>query len=157
MQEEKTLSARAGKTRLRMRTMEREPIVVDGSNIAYAEADGKPKVANLVAVCQALREANYEPMVIVDASLRHQVDDPQQLEELIRQGQVREAPAGTGADYFVLQLAEQQQCGVVSNDTFEEYEPQMPWIRRRRVPLMIIDGRVYLYRERLDRRSTDGQ
>jgi hypothetical protein len=122
-------------------------IVVDGANVAYIEEskEGDPKVSNLVAVREALEAKGYEPVIIVDASLRHQVDDPDQLEALIEDQKIRQAPAGTDADYFILQFAEQKDALVVSNDEFEQYQDQFPWIEQRRVPLMIVHGDVQLY------------
>ena len=51
-----------------------EKIVVDGSNVAHLEAspDGSPKVSNIQAVRAALRDRGHDPIVIVDASLRHE-------------------------------------------------------------------------------------
>jgi len=124
-----------------------EVVVVDGANVAYAELSqkGEPKVSNLMAVRHALKKKGYEPILIVDASLRHQVDDPDQLEALIDDQVIRQAPAGTDADYFILEIAEQQGAYVVSNDEFERWRDQYPWIERRRVPLMIVKGQVELY------------
>lgn len=122
--------------------------VVDGANIAYAElsAEGQPKVSNLLAVRHKLRELGYEPIIIVDATLRHEIDDPDQLEALIDDQVVRQAPASTDADYFVLETAHEHDGAlVVSNDTFQEYRDAYPALAERRVPLMIIWGEVQLY------------
>ena len=121
--------------------------VLDGSNIAYTElsANGDPKVSNIVAVCRDLRDRGYRPVVIVDASLRHEIDDPDQLEALLDDQDVRQAPAGTQADYFVLEVADELGALVISNDGFDEYREQYPWIDERRVPLMIVGGEVMLH------------
>jgi hypothetical protein len=52
-------------------------VVVDGANVAYAEVSraGDPQVSNLVAVQRVLEDKGFEPIVIVDASLRH-IDIP---------------------------------------------------------------------------------
>jgi len=125
--------------------------VVDGSNVAYAElsARGQPKVSNIVAVCRALKEQGFRTVVIADASLRHVVDDPAQLEALMDDQDVRQSPAGTAADYFVLEVADELGAVVVSNDGFASYRDRYPWIEDRRVPLMIIGGDVMLYAPRL--------
>lgn len=130
-----------------------EQIVVDGANVAFEEraANGKPKVSNLIAVRKALEQQGFESLIIVDASLWHEVDDPDQLDALIKQQVVRQAPAGTDADYFVLTTAQQQHAQVVSNDRYEPYREQFPWIDERRVPLMIVEGRVELYQPDLKR------
>lgn len=130
---------------------DRQVVVVDGANVAHEETskDGKARVANIVRVVRELEELGYEPIVIADASLRHRVDDPVQLEALIDRGRVHQVPAGTDADYFVLEFAEQYDALVVSNDTYRDRQERYPWIRRRRVPLMILDGTVQLYEENL--------
>ena len=128
----------------------RRAAVVDGANVAYAEMSqgDQPKVSNLVAVRRALEERGYETIVIVvDASLRHRVDAPDQQEALIDGGTVRQAPAGTDADYFLLETADHLGAVVVSNDAYEDYRDDYAWIPERRLPLMIINGRVVLYDE----------
>lgn len=122
-------------------------VVVDGSNIAYTEKtkDDKPKVSNIIAVQRALQDRGYQPIIIVDAALRHQVDDPAQLEALIQRQAIRQAPADTDADYFVLQTAKNEDAGIVSNDEYQPYRQEFPWIAERRIPLMIVEGTVELY------------
>jgi hypothetical protein len=122
-------------------------IVVDGANIAFESPSngGKPRLANILQVCTALEERGFEPIVIVDAALRHKIDDPEQLEALIEKKRILQAPAGTDADYFVLTTAEQQNARVVSNDTFKDRIDDFPWIKKRRVPVMFAAGEVQLY------------
>lgn len=122
-------------------------IVVDGSNVAWEQPtkDGGPRVANIVAVDRALRERGYRPLIIIDASLRHQVDDPDQLEGLIDGGRLDQAPAGTEADYFVLLTARQHDAPIVSNDMFEDWADEFEDERRRRVPYMLVGERVQLH------------
>ncbi|MFN2291363.1 MAG: NYN domain-containing protein [Anaerolineae bacterium] len=131
--------------------------VVDGSNVAYAELSqqGEPKVSNLVAVGRALEAQGYRPIVIVDATLRHEVDDPEQLEGLLDKQEVRQAPAGTDADFFVLETAEQHHGLLVSNDEFEQFREEYPWITERRLPFMIVEGRAELYKPKLARDGRD--
>ncbi|HOG48215.1 MAG TPA: hypothetical protein PLJ35_18605 [Anaerolineae bacterium] len=123
-------------------------VVLDGSNVAYEEqtAGGKPKIENLHLAIAALRRQYDQVIVIVDAALRHHIDRPRELEKLIREQAVRQAPADTPADYFVLQTADQLNAEVVSNDTFRQYHRHWPWIEHRRIPYMIIDGRFIIYR-----------
>jgi hypothetical protein len=130
-----------------------EKILVDGANVAFVElsATDKPKVSNLVAVRRALEERGYEPIIIADASLRHEVDDPRQWEALVDEQDIRQAPAGTDADYFILETANRYDARVVSNDEFESYRDEYPWIEERRVPLMIINGHVQFYQGRLEK------
>ncbi len=121
--------------------------VVDGANVAYVERtrDGKPKVANLVAVRRVLEEQGFEVIVIVDASLRHAIDAPEQLEAMIENQSIRQAPAGTDADYFVVKTAEEHHGQIISNDEYKQFQEEYAWIKRQRTPLMIINGIVELY------------
>lgn len=133
----------------------RKPIIVDGANIAFEEktADGKPKVSNLIAVRKALAELGYAPIIIVDASLIHKVDDPDQLDALIKDQAIRQAPAETDADYFVLETADHEDAKVVSNDRYQPFRGDFPWIEERRVPVMIVNGHAQIYLPRLDGES----
>ncbi len=129
--------------------------VVDGTKVAYEEKSkqGSPKVGNIVAVNQTLKLKGYEPIIIIDASLKHQIDDPEQLEVLIENGTLKQAPAGTDADYFLIRTAEEHDAVIVTNDLYQEYEGKHPWIKDRRLPLMIINGLVEIYEFRADHRS----
>lgn len=122
-------------------------IVIDGSNVAHEEnsQEGKPKIANLLNLERELKERGYDPITIVDARLFHIIDDPDQLDALIKKNEIDQAPAGTEADYWVLETAERHNAQVISNDRFDEYQEQYPWIRERRVPFMIVEGHVELY------------
>ncbi|MFP4344574.1 MAG: NYN domain-containing protein, partial [Anaerolineales bacterium] len=71
-----------------------------------------------------LQDMEFEPIIIVDASLRYEVDDPEQLEGLFDKQKVRQAPAETDADYFVLQMAQEVNAPVVSNDTYDRYREE---------------------------------
>lgn len=121
--------------------------VVDGANVAYLDKteDGKPRVSNLTAVRDVLKAMGFVPVIIMDAALRYEVDDEKQLEHLLDTEDFQQAPAGSDADYFVLSFAQDEDSIVVSNDQFEEYREQFPWIEEKRVPLMIVNGDVQLY------------
>lgn len=122
-------------------------VIVDGANVAHEEvsASGDPRVSNIVSMRQALIDRGYSPLIIVDATLRHEIDDPEQLESLIDSGIIRQAPAGTDADYFILRTAERQKALVVSNDSFKSYRDEYSWISDRKVPFMIIKGQIELH------------
>lgn len=121
-------------------------IVVDGANVAWEEqtSDGKPRVANLVAARRELQETGFDPTIIVDATLRHDIDDAAQLEAFFDDGRVHQAPAGVAADGYVLQLADELGTEFVSNDMYEPYRDRYPWIFDRRRTYMVVDGRFYL-------------
>lgn len=124
--------------------------VVDGINVAHEERSekGRPKVGNIVAVNRTLKLKGYEPIIIVDARLKQTVDNPEELEFLIRNGTIRQAPAGTDINSFLIRTAEKHRAVIVTNDRYGDYEEKYPWVKERRVPLMITDGEVELYEVR---------
>ncbi len=104
-------------------------IIVDGANVAYSElSDGDEPKVYILGVYRALEAKGLRPMAIVHARLGHEIDDPEQLEALIDQRAVRQAPSGTEADHLILETAEQQNAQVVSNDRFEGYRDKYTWI-----------------------------
>jgi replication-associated recombination protein RarA len=131
---------------------EKQVIIVDGANVAFESAtkQGKPRVSNITALISVLEEEGFRPIVIVDASLRHKIDDPDHLESLIEKQTVLQSPAGTEADYFVLEVAGEHGAQVVSNDTYKEYREQYPWIQERRIPFMVVEGAIQLYEKKLE-------
>ena len=129
-------------------------VLVDGSNVAHSIEGEPPHVANLIAVREKLREEGLEPIIVADAALRHQIDDPQRYEKMIDDGMVRQAPAGTDADYFILSFARELNASVVSNDRFRDRIKQFPEIRERVIRYMIVQDEVVLER-RTHRRDAE--
>ena len=118
--------------------------LVDGSNVAHSTEHGPPRLANIRLVLEKLREENFEPVVVVDAALRHQIDDPKQYERMVEQGLIRQAPAGTDADFFILSFARELDAAVVSNDRFRDRETAFPEIGDRLIRYMIVNDEVVL-------------
>jgi Zc3h12a-like ribonuclease protein len=128
-------------------------VLVDGSNVAYAIEGAPPRVANIIAIRDKLREEGLDPIIVADAALRHSIDDPKRYEHLIDEGQVRQAPAGTDADYFILSFARELNASIVSNDRFRDRIKQFPEARERVIRFMIVQDEVVL--ERRTRRRND--
>jgi hypothetical protein len=127
-------------------------VLVDGSNVAHSSEGEQPLLANIVAVCDKLREEGYEPVVVVDAALRHQIDDRARYERMVDDGRIRQAPAGTDADYFILSFARELGASVVSNDRFRDRLKSFPDAARRLIRYMVVKGEVVLER-RTERRD----
>ena len=94
----------------------RKVVLVDGSNVAHSTEGDKPLVANLLAVRDKLKEEGFDPIIMADAALRHQIDDAKVYEDMIESGSVRQAPAGTDADYFILTFARELIRYMIVND-----------------------------------------
>lgn len=120
-------------------------VIVDGSNVAHS-SEGTARLHNIQVVCGKLIEEGYEPVVVVDAALRHQIDDKQQYERLVEEGRLRQAPAGTDADYFILKFARELAASVVSNDRFKDRLQSFPEARDRVIRYMIVADEVVFER-----------
>jgi hypothetical protein len=114
---------------------------------AWGKRGDAPRAANLGLVLGALRDSGYEDITtIVDASLKHEIDDPGLYERLGRDFPIHEVPAGTEADRFLLQELISRNVYVVSNDRYEEWKHQDPWLAKNvdrfRVEFSIANGGV---------------
>jgi hypothetical protein len=121
-------------------------VLVDGSNVAHSSEGDQALLSNITAVCEKLREEGYEPLVLVDAALRHQIDDRATYERLVDSGAIRQAPAGTDADYFILSFARELGASIVSNDRFRDRQKSFPDAARRLIKYMVVKGEVVLER-----------
>jgi hypothetical protein len=120
--------------------------LVDGSNVAHAGEGQTARLANILAVRDKLIEEGLDPVIVVDAALRHQIDDVERYERLVDEGSVKQAPAGTDADYFILSFAKELGAPVVSNDQFRDRGRQFADVRKRVIRYMIVAGEVVLER-----------
>ncbi len=124
----------------------RETVIVDGSNVAHSTEGEQARLENITLVCDRLREEGFEPIVVADAALRHQIDDAARYEELVENGTIRQAPAGTDADYFILSFARELDGFVVSNDRYRDRADAFPEARERVIRYMIVNGEVVFER-----------
>lgn len=121
-------------------------VVIDGSNVAYAARDsaGRPQAKNITLAIKWAEERGYTPLVVVDASLKHHIDNPYMLESLRARGVLYEAPARTSADAFIISIAEKHGAIILSNDTFKEYVSEKPWVEKRRFAFMIVGDEIFV-------------
>lgn len=131
-------------------------VLVDGSNVAHSTEGEGAQVKNIVAIRDKLRQEGLEPIIVADAALRHQIDDANRYEQLIDAGEVRQAPAGTDADYFILAFARELNANIVSNDRFRDRLKEFPEARDRVIRYMIVQGEVVLERRTKRRGGTGG-
>jgi hypothetical protein len=93
-----------------------------------------------------LTEDGLTPILVADAALRHQIDDPEGYEALVKAGEIQQAPAGTDADYFILTFARELGASVLSNDRFKDRIAHFPEVKNRIIRYMIVAGEVVLER-----------
>src|SRR5580698_3948051 len=107
--------------------------VVDGSNIA-TEGRSVPSLAQLDdAVRQFQAEfPGTEVIVVVDATFGHRIDPKERVifDEAVAHGELVSPPAGAigRGDAFVLRVAERVGAQVLSNDSFQEFHAEHPWL-----------------------------
>jgi hypothetical protein len=112
---------------------ERHHVVVDGSNLA-TEGRTLPSLAQLDAAVRAYmaEDPDAEIVVVVDASFEHRIDasERDQLEQAELHGEIVSPPAGAvgRGDAFVLRIAERTNALVLSNDSFQEFHGEHPWL-----------------------------
>ncbi len=108
-------------------------VVVDGSNLA-TEGRSVPSLAQLDEAVRAYlaEDSSAEVVVVVDASFSHRIDPAEaaQLEAAERHGEVVAPPAGAigRGDSFILRIAERTGAVVLSNDSFQEFHEEHPWL-----------------------------
>ena len=120
--------------------------IVDGSNVAHSSEGDEAKLNNIKLVVRKLKAEGYDPIVVADAALRHQIDDKEGYERRVVEGKIRQAPAGTDADYFILAFARELDCLIVSNDRFRDRAEAFPEVLERMIRYMIVEDEVVFER-----------
>lgn len=120
--------------------------LVDGSNVAHSSEGDEARLDNIKIVVRKLRREGYDVTVVADAALRHQIDDKEGYERRVEEGKIRQAPAGTDADYFLLAFARELDAVIVSNDLFRDRAEAFPEARERMVRYMILEQEVVFER-----------
>jgi hypothetical protein len=129
-------------------------VIIDGSNVAHSSEGDKAALENIRLVREKLIEEGYQPVVLADAALRHQIDDTRGYEGLVEDGTIKQAPAGTDADYFILSFARELSANIVSNDRFKDRVEAFPEVKKRVIRYMIVNGEV-VFERRTHRRKQE--
>ena len=109
--------------------MDKVYIIVDGSNIAFYKRTHKKKAKynNLEIVKNFLLDLSKKfPIrweIVIDASLRHAIDDKSALERAIKKGVIIQCPENIKADQFILEFFSRhpKETLIITNDNFKEY------------------------------------
>ena len=120
------------------------PVLVDAANVAHSTEGATAKLTNIRLVVAKLTEEGFRPLIVADAALRHQIDDKATYEQMIEDGVVKQAPAGTDADYFILSFAREMGARILTNDRFRDRAAEFAAERDRVIRYMIVDGAVVL-------------
>jgi len=109
-----------------------KPVVVDGSNVAWADSGEKAKINNILNLRKELRSQGYFPIdVFIDASLPYQIDQQSALQQLIDSGAVIMVESRTDADEAIMAQARKVWCPIVTNDRMADWDPddEIPKLR----------------------------
>ncbi len=113
--------------------MKIDHVIIDGSNIATEGRDA-PSLAQLDEAVQAFIE-EYSPKhvtVVVDATFPNRIDrkERQTYEDAVNANELITPPAGAigRGDAFVLQIAKRAGASILSNDSFQEFHGEYPWL-----------------------------
>lgn len=108
-------------------------VVVDGSNFA-TEGRVTPNLVQLDEAVRAFLEENpnAEMIVVADASFAHRVapGERDRFKEAELAGEIVTPPAGAvgRGDAFILKIADRINGVVLSNDSFQEFHDEYPWL-----------------------------
>jgi Zc3h12a-like ribonuclease protein len=108
-------------------------VVVDGSNFA-TEGRVTPSLAQLDEAVRAFMEEhpNAEIIVVADASFEHRVapNERAHFKAAELAGEIVTPPAGAigRGDAFILKIADRIKGVVLSNDSFQEFHDEYPWL-----------------------------
>jgi len=108
-------------------------VVVDGSNFA-TEGRTIPSLVQLDEAVRSFVEENpsAEVIVVADASFEHRVapGERARFKEAELAGEIVTPPAGAvgRGDAFILKIADRIGGVVLSNDSFQEFHDQYPWL-----------------------------
>ncbi|MHA1862800.1 MAG: NYN domain-containing protein [Candidatus Thorarchaeota archaeon] len=110
----------------------RKIVIVDGNNVAYhLSPNGKPQVKNLLLAQRSLVNGGYKPIFVISAALVHNIDNPDALKTLMASLQVVRAPRGTNDDQKIIQIAQERNADIISNDRFLDWMDRYPWVSDR--------------------------
>jgi hypothetical protein len=108
-------------------------VVVDGSNLA-TEGRTVPSLVQLDEAVRAFVEENAgaDVIVVADASFEHRVaaSERARFKEAELAGEIVTPPAGAigRGDAFILKIAHRINAVVLSNDSFQEFHEEYPWL-----------------------------
>src|SRR4051794_37423223 len=108
-------------------------VVVDGSNIA-TEGRSMPSLSQLNEAVTAFTEEYPEAVVtvVVDATFGHRIDKKESAEFdlAVAHNELVAPPAGAigRGDAFVLSIANKVGARILSNDSFQEFHGDYPWL-----------------------------
>jgi hypothetical protein len=129
-------------------------VIIDGNNVAFDNVPKgeSPRCKNIELALEYYAKQDMVARVIVDASLRHMIDEKNLLKKALDNMLIAQSPAGVQADEYILKLALiHPESKIVSNDTFDD------WIKNDKKEFERIKKEVLSKKERLIKFKINGQ
>jgi tetratricopeptide (TPR) repeat protein len=123
-------------------------VVVDGANVALTRQTShyQGKLSNLKILRNKLMNLGFIKFkILCDRSLYHRIDEPLVYKKMVQKEEFIETPAGTEADFFILNFAKEKQAFVISNDRFMDHYDEFggKWIKKIRIAFTFIEDSIY--------------
>ena len=123
-------------------------LVIDGANVAFTRKTThyQGKLSNLTILRKKLQILGVRKFkILCDRSLYHKIDEPLEYRKMVQNGEIIETPAGTEADFFILNFAKEKGGFVISNDRFRDHYNDFgkKWIKNKRITFTFIEDNVY--------------
>jgi len=120
-------------------------VIIDGSNVAYDNVPRgqPPRFRNIITALNFYQRREMNCRIIVDAALRHKIDDREAFSRAIDDKLFYQAPFGVRADNYILKLALlHPKAKIVSNDEFRDLLTNSDFkeIKRERLTKFKING-----------------
>ena len=122
-------------------------VVVDAANVAFDDATGQASIRRMKLLETALDATGCSQVIfIADARLRHRLGpaDLEQFKSMIEARELDQAPAGTSADEFVIDLAKRKDGFIVTNDRYREHQGRWSQLQDRLIKFLIVEDEVFL-------------
>ena len=125
-------------------------VIVDLTNILMTDLDQDQnmKTQDILLIRDQIVSEGFDPILVTDANTLHHVNDEGRFRKFVKEGVIKQAPAGRKADIFVLKLARKQNCKFITNDKYSdtEYREEFGkiWIKENRITFIFTDNVLVL-------------
>ncbi|MEM1522404.1 MAG: hypothetical protein QXU69_05225 [Thermofilaceae archaeon] len=118
----------------------RRAVVIDGSNVARFSPGSTPSARNLQLAVEWAKSQGLQPVIVIERRVYGQLDDRGLVRKMRRDRILH--PVDLEADEVILELAEQLNAPVISNDEYAEYRGRYRGLKR--YPFLIVDGKLHV-------------
>ncbi len=127
----------------------KKSIAVDLPNYLFENKDssGKAKMEYIDLLYEVLRNHDYDKIFLISSSsFINKVDEPEVYDKMVEMKKILRAPALVDNDWYVLAVAKELNCDILTNDKYKQYwgEFGKKWINKRRKTFMFVDGKLII-------------